>query len=502
MKPIIDFRVDGGTSIGMGHIVRCIALAEMLKDDFAISFTMQKPNDNVKELINSLANYLLYLKETSDYNEEALTYSRNLNESDIIVLDGYNFDTKYQQAIKNKGCKLVCIDDLHAWHQLADVIINHADGVSQSDYSAESYTKFCLGLDYVLLRPPFLVPKTSVRKITSVKKVFISMGAADVNNITQKFTEALIQIKGIEEIHLMLGAINPNLKSIANLIKENKHINIKQHFDISATELANLLSKCDVSICPASSISLESCAIGIGLVSGYTAANQLGNLSGMENHKTLINFGDMNLLSIIEIKNKFENIVNNPDKLNELIKNQSKMIDGKSPERLRKVFKGLAEKKKNIELHFRFANEKDTDLYFNWANDETVRVNSYNQEPIVFKNHVKWFHSKLESKDCFFYLFLSQENKPAGQVRIDKSIDEVVTGISVDDRFRGYSLGAKMLIMACDDYLKKHPKAIIAAYIKKENTASLNIFLKAGFSNIVNVTEHNSESYKLTKKLS
>ena len=501
MKPSIYFRADGGTSIGMGHIVRCLALAEMLKDDFDITFCYQKTDKNVDDLISGSIKKTMFLDKTDDLKSDAERFCANLNHKDIVVLDGYNFGTEYQQTIKNKGCKLVCIDDLHACHQVADIVINHADGVAESDYSAESYTKFCLGLDYVLLRPAFLNPKTTLRRITSVKKVFISMGAADINNITQKFTEALIQIKGIEEIHLMLGAINPNLGSIDKLIAENKHVKIIKHFNISADELATLLENCDVSICPASSISLESSAIGIGLVSGFTAANQLGILNGLVNHKAAISFGDMNLLSVAEIKNKFETIVNNPEQLNDLVLNQSKMIDGKSPERLRKVFKNLSRKKKNVDLHFRFAEEKDTDLYFNWANDETVRSNSYNQEPIVYENHVKWFHSKLKSEECFFYLLLSQENKPAGQVRIDKSGDEVIIGISVDKDFRGYSLGAKMLIMACDDYLKKQPHATIVAYIKKENTASLNIFVKAGFTDIMEVTEHNSESYKLTKKI-
>ena len=502
MKPSIYFRADGGTSIGMGHIVRCLALAEMLKEDFQIVFSLQKPDINTVAMLIDTSDWITHLRKTNNYIKEAISIADTLSSNDIVVLDGYNFNTQYQQIIKNSGFKLVCIDDLHAWHQVADVVINHAEGVAESDYSAESYTKFCLGLNYVLLRPAFLKPKTTLRRITSVKKVFISMGAADINNITQKFTEALIQIKGIEEIHLMLGAINPNLGSIDKLIAENKHVNIIKHFNISAEELATLLKNCDVSICPASSISLESSAIGIGLVSGYTAVNQLGILNGLINHNAAISFGDMNLLSDAEIKNKFESIANNPEQLNEIISNQSKMIDGKSPERLRMVFKNLSGKKKNVDVHFRFAEEKDTDLYFNWANDDAVRANSFNQEPIVYENHVKWFHTKLKSEECFFYLFLSQENKPAGQVRIDKIGDEVIIGISVDKEFRGYSLGAKMLVMACDDYLKKQPRATIIAYIKKENTDSLNIFVKAGFSNIVEVMEHNSESYKLTKKLS
>ena len=57
-----------------------------------------------------------------------------------------------------------------------------------------------------------------------------------------------------------------------------------------------------------------------------------------------------------------------------------------------------------------------------------------------------------------------------------------------------------MLKMACDDYLEKHPNKEIVAYIKKENLASLSIFMNAGFSDKQEVKAHNMDSYKLTKK--
>src|SRR6185436_6613216 len=123
------------------------------------------------------------------------------------------------------------------------------------------------------------------------------------------------------------------------------------------------------------------------------------------------------------------------------------------------VFRGLV--KDN--LHFRFANESDVDLYFKWANDSLVRENSFNQKLISYEDHVKWFKSKLASNDCLFYLFLNEENVPVGQVRIDKN-DEIVVGITVDEKFRGKSLGVEMLKMACSDFLSKKPDSTIVAY--------------------------------------
>ena len=47
MKGLVKVRADGSAEIGLGHLVRCIALAEMLQDDFDIEFcSMAMPNSN------------------------------------------------------------------------------------------------------------------------------------------------------------------------------------------------------------------------------------------------------------------------------------------------------------------------------------------------------------------------------------------------------------------------------------------------------------------------
>jgi spore coat polysaccharide biosynthesis protein SpsF len=153
------------------------------------------------------------------------------------------------------------------------------------------------------------------------------------------------------------------------------------------------------------------------------------------------------------------------------------------------------------QLHFRFATQQDVDLYFNWANDEVVRKNSYNQQLVPYQNHVEWFKRKLNQPQCHFYLFLNQDNLPVGQVRIDKPENEVVIGISIDANHRGKGYASEMLIQATNHYLQKHPQATIYAYIKKENVASFNSFVKAGFENDTSVIENDVESFRLEKKI-
>jgi len=495
-KPRVVLRADCGASIGVGHVFRCLSLAEILKDDFYIIFAIQHPFDNVATLVNEMADEVISLNKTNDYTSDALQLVNHLVSSDIVVLDGYQFTGEYQKIIKEAGYKLVYIDDLHLWHQFADVIINHAEGVSATSYSKEPYTKLYLGLDYAILRKPFLEYDIQARRIQSIGKVFISMGAGDINNVSQKFAGALLQINEIEEIHLLVGAVNPNLESIEKFIKDTGSSKINIHKSLSAEEIVLLLRNCDICICPASNTSIESCAVGIGLVSGFTAENQLETLAGLEKKNVLINFGDFVGLSVNDIKTAFDKLVKQPGIFDPLIENQTKLIDRKSPERLRGLFAALS----GNSLHFRMAEYSDVDLYYQWTSDDLVRNNSFSTGTIAYDDHVNWFRSKVGSANCFLYLFLNDTGEAVGQVRIDKGSEEAVIGISIAEAFRGKSMGVEMLTGSTDDYLNKYPTDTIIAYIKVENVASNKSFIKAGFDNEEIVTYKDFKCYKLYKK--
>lgn len=151
-----------------------------------------------------------------------------------------------------------------------------------------------------------------------------------------------------------------------------------------------------------------------------------------------------------------------------------------------------------MKIEFRKAKLEDAEIYFQWTNDILVRENSYQQKKISFEEHINWFKRKLNSSDCFFYFFISGD-KAVGQVRIDKSNDEIVIGISIDTDYRGKRLGISMLEMACEDYFKKFPHSTIYAYIKQGNIPSHKIFKEANFVEDQIVSVKGIDSVKLSK---
>jgi spore coat polysaccharide biosynthesis predicted glycosyltransferase SpsG len=133
----------------------------MLKDDFYLIYATRNPSTQHLAEINLICHEFYILPEDDSLLD---TFLSSLKGDEIVVLDNYYFDTNYQKKIKEKGCRLVCIDDMHDKHYVADVVINHAEGIVKSHFSYDPNTLLLLGLKYALLRSPFLKPDSPNQK--------------------------------------------------------------------------------------------------------------------------------------------------------------------------------------------------------------------------------------------------------------------------------------------------------------------------------------------------
>ncbi|MCS6796530.1 MAG: hypothetical protein NZ516_11295, partial [Raineya sp.] len=247
-----------------------------------------------------------------------------LTGKEIVVLDGYNFQTEYQKIIKNTGVKLVCIDDLHAWHFVADVVINHAGGVKETDYSCEPYTKLCLGLEYALLRKPFLEAAQQERTIEKIENACICFGGSDPHNFTEKALQACLEAKIFKEIHVVVGSAYPYFEQIKNLTNHEKNIFLYQN--LNAQDLCSVMQKCHLGIVPASSVAYECLAVGMYLVVGWYDEKQkkfFDYLSTIKkivvnalNIKNEVNLLDMKFMQQVQNFSKYQ--FNNINKLREI----------------------------------------------------------------------------------------------------------------------------------------------------------------------------------------
>jgi UDP-2,4-diacetamido-2,4,6-trideoxy-beta-L-altropyranose hydrolase len=336
----IVFRADGDSQIGLGHIVRSLALAEMLKNDFQCIFLTTNSEERIQKLISGTCQPVL-LPIRKSIKEEIKEVKARLQHTDILVLDGYQFDADYQWEIKSSVHKLVSVDDKAEVHFFADLIINHGSPSLRSQYKAEHYTELLLGLPYVLMRKPFLKAAKDHRVIERIKTVFICMGGADPFKVTVKALRASVCCSFINEIIIVTGSAFQDVEALKSE-KEGQHgKSIIHEENVSAERMVELIRQSDLAICPASSIALEVCAVKSGLLTGTVIGNQSAIHSTLMDAGCGISLDDFNLQTVESIIS-FLTRLNDIKLVNNLVNNQQAAIDGRSEERLLEKFKALA----------------------------------------------------------------------------------------------------------------------------------------------------------------
>lgn len=309
----IAIRADGNFEVGLGHLIRCFALAEMLKDRFEVDFFCVTIPENILSSFNKSGYRVNIIKsdfEMSDFNSSHR----------LIVLDGYHFTSEYQLFLKNIGFKLICIDDLYEIDFYADLIINHAPTALKEKYKHQYYTDFALGLDFALLRPMFLKAAVIKREINTIQSVFICFGGADSKNYTLKVIEACVRNLKFKQINVVTGASFQYIDTIKR-ISDNR---IKHFHSINENEMLEIMIVSDLAIVPSSGILFEVLSVGCKVASGYYVDNQKGIYDGFKQLNAFIDLDSFSDLSMIE------NI-----KIEDFEKTSKNLIDGFSGNRLR-----------------------------------------------------------------------------------------------------------------------------------------------------------------------
>src|SRR5580704_4132175 len=157
--------------MGPGHVMRCLGLAQAWQDAGGdVVFAMAGPTPAIEARLRAEHIEIVSLEVTAGSGQDAarvgeLAHSRR---PEWIVVDGYQFDDKYQCSVKQARTKLLFVDDNgHCSHYAADLVLNqnvHAD--EKSYRHREGSTRVLLGTRYAMLRREFTTWRQWRREFT------------------------------------------------------------------------------------------------------------------------------------------------------------------------------------------------------------------------------------------------------------------------------------------------------------------------------------------------
>lgn len=325
MNKRIFFRVDTNANIGRGHLSRCLAMADMLKTHFEISFVSLKKNSRFFKKLDLKYPVHFITSENGIFNL--------ISTDDLVCLDGYQFTEAYKQDVQSKVFKLIEINDIPYEAKHVDIIINHTPGISKEQFG-QTNAQLYLGLEYALLRKSFLdYAQQNLKSDTNTDGVFICFGGADTYNLGFNFAQSLL-VNGFKSPIYWVTNQNSTEYSFEG------HVEIL--YQLSEEEMIEYMLKSKVLLIPSSVLSFEAIALRKPFFTGYFVDNQKLIFEGLKEIGLAECFGYLKTDEDVEdASQSFLAFYENTTTQQEIIEHHCDMLDGNSGNHIKSVMLSL-----------------------------------------------------------------------------------------------------------------------------------------------------------------
>lgn len=298
---MILIRADANPEIGMGHIMRCLSIADAaVISGYEVTFILA--DNGVKSLVEERGYQTIILN--SDYTDMGNEIWPELN-PDLVIVDSYYITSAYLEYLHQKY-KLVYIDDLAAFSYPVDILVNYNAYGPRVDYhrlytnSQFAEPKYILGVSYAPLRSMFRDIEKRTQK-ENVKNILISTGGSDPDHFALEIVKAKPRKY---TYHILVGSMNTDKEEIRRLAQANMVI----HENIS--DMASLIKDMDIAVSAAGSTLYEICACGVPLITYVLADNQIKGAEAFNELGLAVNLGDMR-----SVKDPCEKIISRVEEL-------------------------------------------------------------------------------------------------------------------------------------------------------------------------------------------
>ncbi|MBX7074966.1 MAG: UDP-2,4-diacetamido-2,4,6-trideoxy-beta-L-altropyranose hydrolase [Pirellulales bacterium] len=462
-------RADAGPTIGMGHWMRSIALAEGWRraGGTARFATTNAPADFDRQ-ITERGFAIDRLSEAGDLarDSQALLTTCETWRPHWVIVDGYQFSHDYLAAIKTAGWRLALIDDLsRAAHALADVVVNQNLGAAPVENPAARTAQLC-GTRFALLRREFRNRAVRWPGADDCQQILVTMGGADPPNFSAAVLSALESFDEALQVVVVAGPANPHRELLAQQASGSRHA---VRVITSPDNLPELMRASRLAISAAGSTCWELAAIGTPMIVVSLAENQDANGCQLAMHGAAIQLGRCDAVQAQEIASAVRGLLSDPARLNAMSEKGRQLVDGRGADR---VVADLLTRT----VHLRRARFEDARLVHQWSNEPEVRAVSFRQDAIDWSEHVGWFHRQLAADTPLFWIASDGHGVPVGQIRFHWQEGAAVVSLTVARARRGHGIARQMLMQATHEVFRATGCGRIVAWVKPDNHPSLRLF--------------------------
>ncbi|UFJ42528.1 UDP-2,4-diacetamido-2,4,6-trideoxy-beta-L-altropyranose hydrolase [Brevibacillus humidisoli] len=273
----VFFRVDASISIGTGHVMRCLSLAEELRARGAsISFLCRKLTGDLCGQIEQKGFPVYRISDgDSDVERSIAVLQRESAVVDWLIVDHYGLDAKWERRVRPYVKKLLVIDDLANRPHDCDLLLDqniYEQMESRYDQRVPPHCIKLLGPRFALLRTEFREVRKQMRQRHELHRIFIFFGGSDPTNETRKALEAIQAWHGKRlAVDVVVGGINPHKEQIRHFCASLPHA----QYHCQIPHIAALMARADLAICAGGTVTWERFCLGLPAIVIAVAENQM-----------------------------------------------------------------------------------------------------------------------------------------------------------------------------------------------------------------------------------
>ena len=496
----VAFRVDSSLKIGAGHVMRCLALADGMKDMGAEAvFVCREHEGNLSKLIAERGFRVLGLAAPEDHwtlDEPARPYAEWLGTDwqtdadqtikalggiypDWLIVDHYALDARWEKRLRAVSGRILVIDDLadrkHACDALVDPSLLPRVGGRYEDLVPDRAVQM-LGPDYALLRSEYrdLREQVAPRK-GFIRRVLVSFGGVDQQGLTRMAVEALMTLDGHEfEAEVVLRSTAPDYSALEQKIATRE--NFRLHDGVP--NLAPMMASADLMVGACGTTSWERLCLGLPAIVVTVADNQRAIAEELAGRKLIRWLGDAKAVTASALQAALVSVFEMGLDVHWSLRCFG-VVDGRGVERVCAVLGAHPD----MPLVIRQAEQRDEALLLEWVNDAQTRQSAFNARPISYIEHKEWFQGRLSNpRQCRIYIAETTLGVPVGQVRFDEHPDGWHIDYALAPQFRGFRLGTNLLAIAIERLRNETSAQTLVADVLSENVGSIRVLEKLNFS--------------------
>ncbi|MCO4172904.1 UDP-2,4-diacetamido-2,4,6-trideoxy-beta-L-altropyranose hydrolase [Aeromonas veronii] len=266
----VAFRLDAGAEIGLGHLMRCLAIADRLHAAGA----------ECHFLCHDLPAHLLSLLRPHHHHPlSALGDAGPLPtlHPEWLVCDHYQIDRQIEQTLAMHCGQLLVIDDLADRPHHGQLLLDQGPLRSAADYQslAPADCRLLLGTDYALLRPAYR--QLARQKVSRWQRGLICFGGADPAGACLITLNSLARLPWAKTVSwtLVAGGANPFWPELQQRVAElpDLQLTLLRQSD----QMADLMSRHDFAIGAAGGMTWERACLGLPTLAVPIVDNQQFN---------------------------------------------------------------------------------------------------------------------------------------------------------------------------------------------------------------------------------